>query len=78
MERIAAGGVVFFTLIVLADVPTTSALAVAFAYIILIGALMSIGPVAFGRVSRLVNGTGGAGGTGSNVGGGSGGYHAKP
>lgn len=55
MQRIFAGGVVFLVLIVLADNESTESIAVAFAYLILLSALMTVGPVAFGRVSALVN-----------------------
>lgn len=56
MERIIAGGVVFLSLIILADNPSTEALGVAFAYVILLSTAMAVGPVAFGRISSLVNG----------------------
>lgn len=54
MNRVIAGGVVFFTLIVASDIDATSELAVAFAYLILLSAAMTVGPVAFARVSDLV------------------------
>jgi hypothetical protein len=56
MGRIFAGGVVFLALIVVADIPATASIAVAFAYLILFAALMAVGPVAFGRISNIVNG----------------------
>ena len=54
MERVAAGIVVFLTLVILADNETTAPIAVSFAYIILLASAMSVGPVAFGRISSLV------------------------
>lgn len=57
MQRIFAGGVVFLALIIVADNPSTSAIAVAFAYLILLASLMTVGPVAFGRISSLVSGS---------------------
>lgn len=54
MQRIFAGGVVFLTLIIVADNPSTASIAVAFAYLILLASLMTVGPVAFARVSSLV------------------------
>lgn len=55
-QRVVAGGIVFFSLVTLADIPATSKLAVAFAYLILLSAALTVGPVAFGRVSALVGG----------------------
>jgi hypothetical protein len=74
MQRIVAGGIVFFSLVILSDVPTTSSIAVAFAYLILLSAALTVGPVAFGRVSNLVNSPS----ISTGVGGGSSGKHAKP
>jgi len=54
MERIAAGAIVFLSLTILADIPATSRLAVAFAYVILLSAALTVGPTAFGRISELV------------------------
>lgn len=54
MQRIIAGGIVFFSLVILADYDQTASLAVAFAYLILLSAAMTVGPVAFGRLSELV------------------------
>jgi hypothetical protein len=56
MQRIFAGGVVFFALVLIADIPQTASIAVAFAYLILLSAALTVGPVAFGRVSALVGG----------------------
>lgn len=56
MQRIVAGGVVFFSLVLAADIPATSQLAVAFAYLILLSAALTVGPVAFARVSAMVGG----------------------
>lgn len=42
-------------LIVLADIPATSDLAVSFAYLMLIAALLAAGPAAFDNLTRLVN-----------------------
>lgn len=55
-RRIFAGGIVFFTLVILADIPATSEVAVAFAYLILLSAALTVGPVAFARVSSAVGG----------------------
>lgn len=55
-QRIIAGGIVFFTLVLFADIPATSQLAVAFAYLILLSAALTVGPVAFSRVSNVVGG----------------------
>lgn len=54
--RIVAGGIVFFTLVLFADIPATSQIAVAFAYLILLSAALTVGPVAFARISSLVGG----------------------
>lgn len=67
MQRIAAGVVVFLSLTILADLPATSELAVAFAYLILLSAALTVGPVAFARVSSLVGGAP-ASGSGSHAG----------
>jgi hypothetical protein len=64
MERYAAGAIVFFSLIVIADIPSLSLIAVAFAYLILLSAAMTVGPVAFGRLSTLVGAAPVAGGGG--------------
>lgn len=56
MQRVIAGGIVFFVLVMLADIPATSEVAVAFAYLILLSAALTVGPVAFGRISSLVGG----------------------
>lgn len=68
MQRIVAGGIVFFALVTLADTDTFGSLAVAFAYLILLSAALAVGPVAFGRISKLVttsSGSAGGGGTGT-------------
>lgn len=68
MQRIIAGGVVFFALVTLADTDTFATVAVAFAYLILLSAALAVGPVAFGRISNLVttsSNSGGGGGTGT-------------
>jgi hypothetical protein len=62
MERIIAGGVVFLALIIVADYDATAPIAVAFAYLILLSAAMTVGPVAFGRVSAMVGASPGASG----------------
>lgn len=55
MERIAGGAFVFFVLIVGADFDTTAPIAVAFAYLILISALLLKGPAAFANLSKIVS-----------------------
>lgn len=55
-QRVIAGGIVFFALVMLADIPATSQIAVAFAYLILLSAALTVGPVAFARISTLVGG----------------------
>lgn len=52
-ERIAAWGVVIFTLIVLAEFNSTAELSVAFAYLILLSVLLTVGPVAFDNISKM-------------------------
>lgn len=54
LQRGVAFGIVFFSLVMLADIPATSEVAVAFAYLILLSAALTVGPVAFGRISNLV------------------------
>lgn len=54
MQRLVAGGVVFFALVILADFDTTASIAVAFAYLILLSSLLTVGPVAMERISTLV------------------------
>lgn len=54
VQQIIGFGIVSFALIVASDFPATGTVAVAFAYLILLGALMSAGPVAFERLSNLV------------------------
>lgn len=54
IQQIVAFGVVGFALIVASDFPATGSIAVAFAYLILLGALMAAGPIAFERISKLV------------------------
>lgn len=54
MTRIIAAGIVFFVLVVASDLDETSELAVAFAYVILLSAALTAGPVAFARISDLV------------------------
>lgn len=61
MRRVAAFAFVGFVLFVGADIPQTAELAVAFAYLILLSAAMTVGPAAFGRISALFVTT--AGGT---------------
>lgn len=63
-QRVIAGGIVFFSLVLLADIEPLATLAVAFALLILIATAMTVGPVAFGRVSELVGGTNTGGGGG--------------
>lgn len=42
-------------LLVLSDIPTTSDLAVSFAYLMLIAAFLAAGPDAWDNITRLVN-----------------------
>lgn len=56
VQRVVGFAVVGFVLFVAADFPATSQLAVAFAYLIMVAALIAAGPAAFGRISSLVNG----------------------
>lgn len=67
MQRIIAGGIVFFALVTLADTDTFGSVAVAFSYLILLSAALTVGPVAFGRISKLVTTGGGAGGGGTGT-----------
>lgn len=53
MQRIAGGAFVFFVLITGASFDATAALAVAFAYLILISSALIVGPAAFDNLSRL-------------------------
>lgn len=53
-QRIFAGAVVFFVLVIAADIEQTSTLAVAFAYVILLSVFWTAGPVAFRRISNAV------------------------
>lgn len=53
VQRLAAFSFVAFVLFVAADIPATSEIAVAFAYLILLSAAMTVGPAAFGRISAL-------------------------
>lgn len=55
-RQIAAGAFVALVLLTAADFEPTSSIAVAFAYLILLAALMTIGPVAFDRITTLVTG----------------------
>lgn len=57
IRRAAAFGVVAFFLITAADIEPTAELAVAFSYLILLSAAMTVGPVAFARLSSLVGGS---------------------
>lgn len=41
-------------LLILADIPATSELAVSFAYLMLVAALLAAGPAAFDNLTRLV------------------------
>lgn len=54
VQQIVAFGILGFALIVASDFPATGTIAVAFAYLILLGTLMAAGPVAFERLSNLV------------------------
>jgi hypothetical protein len=56
MQRVAAFAFVAFVLFTAADIPATSELAVAFAYLILLSAAFAVGPDAFARISSLVGG----------------------
>ena len=62
MQRIAAFAFVGFVLFVGADIPQTAELAVAFAYLILLSAALTVGPSAFARVSDLFAAKGTSGG----------------
>jgi hypothetical protein len=53
IQRFMAWGVVAFSLIVLAEVPSTSQLAVAFAYLILVSVLLTVGPSAFANIQAM-------------------------
>lgn len=53
-QRIAAWGVVVFVLIVFAEFDATAELSVAFAYLILLSVLLTVGPVAFDNLSKMV------------------------
>jgi len=68
-QRLAAWGVLAFTLIVLAEFPTTSELAVAFGYLILVSVLLTAGPAAFANLSRMTGGSSDTTGGGHSVGG---------
>lgn len=57
MQRIAAFAFVAFVLFTAADIPQTAELAVAFAYLILLSAAMTVGPVGLARLSALFGGT---------------------
>lgn len=65
MERVIAGGVLFFSLILVADIDPLAEIAVAFAYLILLSATMTVGPVAFARISKMVGGSSSASSSGS-------------
>ena len=54
VQRVVGFAVVALVLFMAADFPTTSELAVAFAYLIMLSALIAAGPAAFGRISSLV------------------------
>lgn len=54
MKRIAAFAFVSFVLFTAADIPQTSEIAVAFAYLILLSAAMTVGPNALARISAFV------------------------
>ncbi len=56
-QRVAAFVVVTLSLLVAADLPQTAELAVAFAYLIMVGVLVAAGPTAFARISTLTGGT---------------------
>lgn len=62
MNRIVAFAFVGFVLVTASDFPETASLAVAFAYLILLSALMTVGPVAFGRITDLITQSTTAGG----------------
>ena len=57
MQRIAAFVFVSFVLFTAADIPQTSELAVAFAYLILLSAAMTVGPSAFARITAFTGAT---------------------
>lgn len=52
-ETLFAWGFLFVTLMVVADIPATSKLGVAFAWLIFATTLMGFGPEAFANLSRL-------------------------
>lgn len=64
-QRLAAWGFVIFTLIVLAEFNATAELSVAFAYLILLSVLLTVGPVAFDNLSKMFTTTGGTSGGGT-------------
>ena len=57
MERIAGFTIVFVVLITIADIPAMAPLAVAFAWVIFLSALMLVGPIAAERLSSLLGAT---------------------
>lgn len=58
IQRFMAWSVVAFSLIVLAEVPSTAQLSVAFAYLILISVLLTVGPAAFANIQAMFGDTG--------------------
>jgi hypothetical protein len=54
VQRVVGFVIVGFVLVLFADFPQTASVAVAFAYLIMVAALMAAGPSAFARVSALV------------------------
>jgi len=54
VQRVVGFVIVGFVLVIFADFPQTASIAVAFAYLIMVAALMAAGPSAFARVSALV------------------------
>lgn len=54
MQRVAAFTVAGVMLVILADFPTTSPLAVAFAWLIFLSTLYLVGPVAMERVQAFI------------------------
>ena len=54
MQRVVAFVFVGFILVTMADFPETAPLAVGFAYLILLSAAMTVGPVALSRINELI------------------------
>jgi hypothetical protein len=55
-QQIIGFGIVGFVLITGSDFDATAPIAVAFAYVILLTVLLTVGPVAFDRIANLTKG----------------------